>query len=621
VLSPSPSRRLAIRGSGVVVAVIALVALVLPARAAFTDPTPSASDKSAAGSGPVEAPKRTPNSFVLGLKEDIDSFNPYVGVAASAYEAYGLMYDYLVGASDKDFSPVPGLAERWEHSPDGKTWTYHLRRGVKWSDGRDLTADDVAYSFQRAMTGETENGQYKNYVANITTVTATDEHTVVMQTGVPGPTMLRLLVPIVPKHIWQNVDEKSVGEFTNADRPVGSGPFRLVEVRKGMFYRFAANKKYWAGSPKIDELIIRIFPDDAAEAEALKTGEIDMVNDVSAATFESLVGRDGVATSDSRYPGFDELAFNVGAATVDGVPIGDGHPALKDKRVRLAIDYAIDRRTILDKVLHNHGSVATGLIPPVYKNVHWSASGGERTFNPALANKMLDDAGYRTGTDGIRVGADGKPLKLRLFGREQSEESKQTVELLRTNLKAIGVDTAVSIMADEALAIAISKGEYDMFEWGWVVDPDPDFQLSIFTCGQRSTVDDGEISGGWSDTFYCNPAYDRLYEQQRTTLDPAQRADLVKQAQRVLYDDVPYSMLYYYNNFEAYRSDRFTGFVHQPRDGGSLVFQQGTYTYRSIEPIGFRKPPARGVGMLAAAAGIVAVLIILTVASRRPRRR
>ncbi len=284
-------------------------------------------------------------------------------------------------------------------------------------------------------------------------------------------------------------------------------------------------------------------------------------------------------------PGFNELAFNLGAATVDNKAIGDGHPALKDKRVRIAIDHAIDRKTLVDRVLRNHGTAATGVIPPIYPNWHWTPGANERAFDLARANSLLDQAGYARGSDGIRVGPDGRKLEFRLFGRENSETSKDNVEYIRGWLNDIGIRVTVSIMTEDQLTVVVGEGKYDMFEWGWVVEPDPDFQLSVFTCGQRSTEDAGEISAGWSDSFYCNPAYDALYEQQKTILDAPARAAVIKQAQQMLYDDAVYSMLFYYTNFEAYRSDKFTGFKPQPSDGGSLVFQYGTHSYRNIQPV------------------------------------
>ena len=126
--------------------------------------------------------------------------------------------------------------------------------------------------------------------------------------------MLRLLVPILPEHTWKDVDAKEVATFANDNKPVGSGPFRLVEVQTNQFYRFEANKSYWGGAPKIDELVIRIFADDEALGQALRSGAVDMVQDISAAVFDTLRNVPGITTSDSKYSGFNELAYNLGAA-------------------------------------------------------------------------------------------------------------------------------------------------------------------------------------------------------------------------------------------------------------------------------------------------------------------
>lgn len=556
------------------VAVGALGALATPAAA---DGTPSPNSTSVTA-------ERSKTSFVIGMKQDIDSLNPYVGVVSAAYETYQLMYDYLIGTSDKDFSPVPNLAERWETSTDGKTWTYHLRKGVKFSDGTELTSKDVAYSFQRAKDDETANSQYGSYVDNISKITAPDAYTVVMETAQPSPIMLRLVVPILPEHIWSKIDTKAVANFANDANPVGSGPFRLVEAKKGQFYRFAANKDYYLGAAKIDELVLRIFTDDEALSQAVQTGEIDMAQDLPAAVFEPLMGKDGITVNDAKYYGFSELGYNLGAATTDDKPIGDGHPALKDKQVRLAIDHAIDRKTLVSKVLRDHGTAATGVIPPIYADFHWNPGAAERAFDLAKANSILDAAGYAKGADGIRA-KGGKALKLRMFARSESESSQKDAEYIRDWLSEIGIAVTVSVMSEDNLTDVLGKGEYDMFHWGWVVEPDPDFQLSVMTCGQRSTQEDGEISAGWSDSFYCDADYDALYAKQQTIIDRAARAEAVKQAQAKLYDDVAYSMLYYYNQADVYRSDRFTGFVAQPTQGGILALQYGTYSYRNIEPV------------------------------------
>jgi peptide/nickel transport system substrate-binding protein len=569
----------------------------------------------------ADTPERSQNTFVLGIKQDIDSFNPFVGVVVSAFESYQLMYDTLTGYAAADFAPEPGLAERWEASDDGLTWTYHIRQGVKWSDGEDLTAHDVVYTFQRVLDGEIENGQYGGYLTYVTGVEATDDYTVVVTTSEPSPSMLRLAVPILPEHIWQDIDGDEVATFANTDSPVGSGPFRLVEVQTNQFYRFAANKDYWAGAPKIDELVLRVFADDEAMAQALRSGEIDMLDGISAPIFESLEGEPGITAVDALYSGFNELAFNLGAQTVDNVPIGDGHPALQDKQVRLAIDYAIDRDTLVDRVLRGHGSAATGVIPPIYGDMHWTPNDSVRGSDLARANEILDDAGYARGSDGVRVGPDGRRLEFRLFGREESETSQRNVEYIRDWLGEIGIVATVEIMSEDALTTTVGQGEFDMFEWGWVVEPDPDFQLSVFTCDQRSVEDGGEIFAGWSDSFYCNPGYDALYNEQKTILDADDRRAVVHEAQQLLYDDVVYSMLFYYNNFQAYRSDRFTGFLAQPAGDGTLVFQYGTHSYRNITPVGGAASSGDNSWLIPVSIGAAVVLIIAVATAVTMRRR
>ena len=226
--------------------------------------------------------------------------------------------------------------------------------------------------------------------------------------------------------------------------------------------------------------------------------------------------------------------------TVDNKAIGDGHPALKDKQVRLAIDYAIDRKTLVDKVLRNHGTVATGVIPPIYANTTGPRRWPSAPSTPPRPTRILDTAGYPKGADGVRAGpgraasSSSGCSAARSPRRRSATSSTSATGCPRSASTADGADH----VRGPAHRRGIGKGEYDLFEWGWVVEPDPDFQLSVFTCDQRSTEDAGEISAGWSDSFYCNSAYDALYTKQKTLIDPAARRAVIKQAQQQLYDDV-----------------------------------------------------------------------------------
>jgi peptide/nickel transport system substrate-binding protein len=535
-------------------------------------------------------------TFTVGIKESVDSLNPFTGINASSYELYQINYDQLTNYGQKDFSTQPGLAKTWDVSTDGLTWTYHIRSGLKWSDGVPLTARDVAYTFNRIRNGKYEQTNFGNYVEAITSVVATDDQTVVMKVKKPTPIMLHLVVYILPEHIWKDIDEKEVKSYTNNPGPdgiVGSGPFIIKESKKGQFVRLQANKQYWAGAPHVDELVFRSFSNDDSLAQALRRGEIDFADDLGANVYNSLQKAPGVKTVPAQYSGFDEVAMNTGAALDDGTPIGNGHPALKDKRVRVAIAHAIDTKTLVSRVLGGHGTAATSIIPPLYDKLHYDPGSSAYTFDLAEANRLLDAAGYKKGAGGIRTMPDGsKPLKFRLFGRSDSPSSQRTVEFVTGWLKEIGIEAKPKIVSSDALTEIIGQGNFDMFEWGWVVEPDPNYQLSTFTCANRSYKDGGSVYANLSDSFYCNKAYDALYQKQSEQIDPVQRAETVKTMQKMLYDDAPYAMTYYYDDLQAYRSDRFTNFKPQPAPDGSLMFYYGTYSYTSLRPVSAEKKAA-----------------------------
>jgi peptide/nickel transport system substrate-binding protein len=525
--------------------------------------------------------------FRVGVLQDVDNLNPFKGITAAAYETWALMYDTLTGYAAEDFSPVPRLAESWEQSEDGLTWTYQVREGVTFHDGEPLTADDVAYTFNRVMDGQLEQTNYGSYVQQIESVEATDDTTVVMTLKNPTPLMERLAIPILPEHIWSEIDDEDVRQYTNepdADPPggVGSGPFILTEAREGQFYRFEANPDYWAGAPNIAGVEYRLYRNADAMVQALKNGEIDFADDLDANIFAALEGTEDIEARSSVYYGFNYLTFNGGAALTDGTPIGTGHPSLKDPQVRLAIHYAVDKEALVDRTLDGRGSPGTTVIPPLYPE--HAEPEDPVTYDVDEANRILDEAGYARGADGTMPdGSD--PLVYQLYARQNSETSQTTIKFLQSWLEAIGIDSNAETVSEGRLYEIAGEGTFDMYEWGWVVEPDPDYQLSTFTCRQFSYDDNGTIYAGLNDSFYCNEEYDDLYEQQATETDREARTEIVKQMQLMAYDANAYIVTQYYDYLQAYRTDRFTGFVPQPEPDGAILFQYGTYSYLNIEPV------------------------------------
>ena len=565
--------------------------------------------------------------FTVGVTQDVDSLNPFVGVTAAAYEIFQMVYPTLTEYGAKDFSIQPGLAESWTESPDKTFWTYKIRPGLKWSDDVPLTAKDAAYTFNRIINGTFEKVNYGNYVGNITKAEAPDDTTLILRVDKPSPIMEKLAVYILPEHVYSKIDETAIQSFkdepTDGKPIVGAGPYLTAERQVGQFTRMVANPNFYRGKPAVDEVVFKFYANPDALGQALRKGEIDYADSLESNVFDSLADVPNIKRLSAVYSGFNELAFNTGAATKDNKPIGDGNPLLKDKRLREAIGWSIDRKALVEKVLGGHGSVGSTLIPPMYADWHLSPP-NEVSYDPDKARSLLDAAGYPLGPNGVRQDATGAPLKFRLFGRSDKAASKKAVEFIKNYLADIGVETTVTLIAEDALTEKIGQGEYDMFEWGWVVEPDPGYQLSTFTCDKRSYEDGGTIVANLSDSFYCNPEYDKLFAAQSTETDPAKRVEIVKQMQQILYDDWPYAITYYYDNLVAYRSDRFEGFVPQPAPDGSYLFQYGTWTYENLKPVTATGLSRAGggsssavIGGIVAAAAVLGALALLVLRRRR----
>src|SRR6195952_625301 len=212
-LTGSPWRR---RHSGIVACLAIVLASLAPSLAAA--PAANGADKV---------------TFTVAFTDPVDSLNPFLGVEADSYEMWSLMYDYMVGYSMKDMSPEPSLATKWEAAGGGKTWTFHVRDGVKWNDGVPLTAADIAYTYNRVLHGSVEANNWSSYLNNVATVTAPDASTVVLSLKKPNAVLPLLPIPIVPEHIWKNVSEKQMKSFSNTPQGgkpiVGSGPFKRVQ--------------------------------------------------------------------------------------------------------------------------------------------------------------------------------------------------------------------------------------------------------------------------------------------------------------------------------------------------------------------------------------------------------
>ncbi len=522
-------------------------------------------------------------TFTVALLNEVDSFNPFVGIEATSYEMWALTYDTVTNYSLEDMSPTPGIATEWVQSDDGLTWTFTIREGVTFSDGEPLTAEDVAYTLNRVLDGGPESITWGPYLNQVNSVTAPDDTTLVLELEQPSSSLPLLPIPIVPEQVWKDVPEDEVkaypAEPEGGQPVVGSGPFRFVEGQAGgTIYRFEANPDYWGGAPHLDEVVYRVYQSEDPAIQALIKGEVDFVHDINALQVKSLEGREGITAHNGDSPGFDEIAFNVGSIdTKTGEPMGDPNPAVLDPAFRKALGYAIDRDVIIDRAYHGAGDPGLTIIPPAYGDFHWEPPEDEAfTYDPERAAQMLDEAGYTVGDDGFRTLPSGEPMAaIRLFARSESTTSVDVMNFFKEWLADLDIKAEVTAMESNKLTDTILEGNYDTFEWGWFVEPNPTTMLAYMTCGQLD---------GWNDSWFCNDEYDALHEQQQTETDPAARAEQVRKMQEVFYDETPYLVTAYSAIGEAFRSDRFACLVSQPEPDGVWLMQYGVHNYLNMRP-------------------------------------
>lgn len=540
---------------------------------------PSLSTAPAAADGTDE-----PVRLTVGILNEVDSFNPFLGIEVPSFEMWALTYDSMTGYAMDDLAPeANGLAESWDSSADGLTWTYHLRDGLTWTDGEPLTANDAVATYERILDGGPEASTWGPYLAGVTSVTAPDDATVVLKLSRPSSGLPSLPMPVLPEHVWGSISEKAVKTYPNEPSDgapvVGAGPFILVDGSAGgSTYRFEANDDYWEGRPHIDELVFRVFKSEDPAVAALKKGEIDFVDGIGALQVQALQGEPGITAQNGNTTGFDEIAFNAGAVDLkSGDPIGDGNPAVQDPAFRYALGFAIDRKQIIERVYQGAGLPGSTIVPPAYGERHWEPTGEDAVrYDPDHAAELLDAAGYEVGSDGRRTMPDGEPIgTLRLLARSESPTSLDTMNFFKEWLDDLGIDAEVTSMESTKLTDVILSGDFDAFQWGWYVDPDPSPMLSYMTCDQRAN---------WSDSWYCSDEYDALYEKQLREIDPDERTLQIQQMQEILYRDAPYLVTAYNTNGEAFRSDRFACLVQQPNPGGVWLFQLGTYNYTNMRP-------------------------------------
>lgn len=493
----------------------------------------------AAGPAPIAGGSKTPGVLKYALTAEPTTLDPAVVRDGVTIDLLQSMYEGLVGWSDKN-EVVPLIAAQMPKiSADNKTYTFTIRDGAKFHNGRQITAEDVKYSLTRALDKRLASPVAMNYLDDIAGAKNLNDGKTTELTGVkvidPKTVAITLVAPrayflgkltygtgyALPKEEVEKGDKNEAGVFIVTEKnAVGSGPFKLKEYRRQDKVTLDANADYWAGAPKLKIIERPIILDSKTARNLFDSGELDYI-----------VLEKGDYEIERSNPALkDQIKFWDRASTFYLAMNQTNYAPFKDKRVRQAFAHAIDKTAIVQNVLMGINQQAEGVVPKGLFSYDPNFKG--LTYDPALAKKLLADAGH----------ADGAGLPtLTLYFREQQPDLRKTAEVIKEQLAAVGVPIQLNEMEWGAYLRLNEQKKMDLFHMRWGADYlDPQNFLSLLLT----------TKGAENYTSYSNPEYDALCAQADAESDLAKRTELYRQAERIVVDDAPWVPLYYQKDLE-----------------------------------------------------------------------
>jgi peptide/nickel transport system substrate-binding protein len=460
--------------------------------------------------------------LMIGVSGDIDTFNPLYVRSALGQDVIHLL---LLGLADLDAEGnfMPEIATSWEHSDDFLSLTYHLRKDAVWSDGRKISAHDVKFTYDLLM-DTTVGSPRQASVEFVEKVTLVDSFTVRFSFKEAYPDQIfDTAGEILPKHIFEKVSRASLLTYEFEKNPISSGPFILKEWKTKQYIELIPNELYFGGRPYLDKVIFKIEPNSTNRITQLKTGEIDMLLNVPPEEVQYL------EKSESQL-----AIYPIPGRVYNYIGYNQQNPLFQTAEVRRALTMSIDRQKIIDALLYGFGRSCVSAFPPM---VSWAYHDdiAELPFEPELARKKLAEAGWED-TDGDSwLDKDGKKFQFTVKTNAGNPIRSDVAVIVQEQWKQVGIEVKIDLMEWTSLLEDMRNRNFDAYIGGlstsYYVDPTPIYHSSAVQM--------------FNYVGYANETVDRLIESGRVELDRKEAAKTWKQLQELIYEDQPYTYLFW----------------------------------------------------------------------------
>jgi len=496
--------------------------------------------------------------IVIGIESDVQTINPMYAFSYAEGNLIDLLY--MKPANEVwnnslgviEFQPM--LAEKWEWSNDGNSLKLYLRKYILWSDGIPITTDDIVYTFKVYSDPKVESrfyGQFNNfYTMDDLQIDVEKTFKIISPTILEinfkkdsNPSMLDINLEIIPKHIWSKYKIDELPQAEANFKPITSGPFKLANWQRESLISLTIDSSSFLYNPEnIKEIVFKILPDYKSRITHLKTGAIDVLDNIKSEDIDELKSIDDLQLAALRGRDYDYIGWNHVDLEEYQKSKAAPNKFFASREVRKALTYAINRKEIVDSYLGKFGELCKGPVSPIFKTYFYSSLPADE-YNPSMAKEILKANGWEDKNgDGIVEKGDVK-FSFDLYISSGNPRRNYVATIVRNNLKAVGIETNIQTLEMGAFVERLMKKDFDAWIAGWTI-PVP-IDLNPYW---NSDQDIGFLNF----SSYQNKEKDSILDSLQHRLNEPEKIRLYKEIQNIFYKDDPVTFLYWFDNIIAY---------------------------------------------------------------------